>query len=497
MVTTPRKSINPQHSEVQPFSILGFVTSAWLFYTIVFGGVSVPNTVQLAIQSVSSALMILCALWYMRGGFPSPLARLGGLLLLLCFIIVFAQMVPLPPTWWGKLPGREFQIKMLEVLGTNLPWQPLSLTPNATRLTAIALLPAAAGYLAAVSSRPSSRIIHMMVVVLCAFIGLAIGLVQKFQGPDSSFYFYGLQAGLSGITGTFGNRNFFASQLYVTIPIVAALAVAAQIKFRLPNWLVVIFALLYVSILMVGLAGTGSRAGTALSMLAVFLAVCLVFRPQNLDRSTHSKGWAAFTIVAAMLLTSQVGMVSILRLAEGELIDLRGQIFESSWSIAMHFFPVGSGFGSFIPVYQMFETPSVVISSYINHAHNDWLELLMEGGAPAAFAIVMFVMIYITAFSQVLRLQQNTTDRAIMRAAACVVLLLLIHATVDFGLRTPALLALFGYCCGLATLAKKQHSGEGLKFKKSYPDETSFAPVTRRKPIRGFGPQTHVEEGAI
>ena len=42
--------------------------------------------------------------------------------------------------------------------------------------------------------------------------------------------------------------------------------------------------------------------------------------------------------------------------------------------------PAGSGFGTFVPVYEMHAPRTMLRSYYVNHAHNDWLELWLTGG---------------------------------------------------------------------------------------------------------------------
>jgi O-antigen ligase len=464
------------------------VMCLWLFYIIVFGGVSIPNMTNFMLQSISSLGVIIVCLWNLKRGLPTALSMLGALLLLFCFVIVLAQLIPLPPNIWTSFPGREFQMRMYSILAVDMPWQPISLTPGATKEAALALLPAAAGFLLAVSSSTSERTWIAATIIGCAVIGLFVGLMQQIQGPESPFFFYGNFSGV--VSGTFGNRNFYASQLYTTIPFVAALSVAAQEKYRLPNWLVAIFSLVYIGVLIIGLAGTASRAGTLLSMLAIILAAAFVYRPQNWGRNGGTKRSVTVAVLGAVLLFSQVGMAAILRLSQTDLEDLRSQIYEVSWSAAKEFFPVGSGFGSFVPIYKMFETPRIVIEQFVNHAHNDWLELLLEGGIAAAVLFALFLALYLTSTVQLLRQEFQSSNRAILRAGSVVIFLLLLHGFVDFGLRTPALITLFSLCCGFVTLGR-QNAGVKRSNQRSGPnDRIPPPPLSKRRTTGSFGGAT-------
>lgn len=51
--------------------------------------------------------------------------------------------------------------------------------------------------------------------------------------------------------------------------------------------------------------------------------------------------------------------------------------------ITQLYLPWGSGMGSFEQVFQVHEPDALLAPTYMNHAHNDWLELVQTGGLPA------------------------------------------------------------------------------------------------------------------
>src|SRR5260370_32164812 len=52
---------------------------------------------------------------------------------------------------------------------------------------------------------------------------------------------------------------------------------------------------------------------------------------------------------------------------------------------ATAYMPLGSGMGTFVPVYATFERPEDTFgSAYVNHAHNDVLEVWLEAGVAGA-----------------------------------------------------------------------------------------------------------------
>ena len=87
---------------------------------------------------------------------------------------------------------------------------------------------------------------------------------------------------------------------------------------------------------------------------------------------------------------------------------------------------------------------------YVNHAHNDWLELWLTGGAPA---IVLAVGFLAWLAASTFRLWSSgqpeapVLDLALAQAASIVIVLLLLHSVVDYPLRTAALSVLFAMAC--------------------------------------------------
>jgi hypothetical protein len=112
--------------------------------------------------------------------------------------------------------------------------------------------------------------------------------------------------------------------------------------------------------------------------------------------------------------------------------------------------PFGSGFGTFAPIYEKFEPRTSLGNRYVNHAHNDWLELWLTGGAPAIMLAVGFLAwLAASAFRLWSRDQPEAPvlDLVLAQAAPIVIVLLLLHSALDYPLRTAALSVLFATAC--------------------------------------------------
>jgi O-antigen ligase len=134
------------------------------------------------------------------------------------------------------------------------------------------------------------------------------------------------------------------------------------------------------------------------------------------------------------------------------LNEYRGVISDGSLRLLSENFVSGSGFGSFVPLYQAHEQPAEMLGNFVNHAHNDWLELAIEGGLPAIALELSFLAWFVFAAVRVWRYGQGGKTAMLQRAASLIIPLLLAHSCLEFPLRTPALLSLFGFLCGLLCL---------------------------------------------
>jgi O-antigen ligase len=111
---------------------------------------------------------------------------------------------------------------------------------------------------------------------------------------------------------------------------------------------------------------------------------------------------------------------------------------------ARSFLPLGAGLGSFDRVFRAAEPLTLVTPLYFNHAHNDYLELLLETGVVGAAILALFLLWLAPAAWAAWR---RGTDLA--RAASVSIGLLLAQSAVDYPLRTETVAVLFAFCCGL------------------------------------------------
>lgn len=80
----------------------------------------------------------------------------------------------------------------------------------------------------------------------------------------------------------------------------------------------------------------------------------------------------------------------------------------------------------------------MIFSQYVNHAHNEYLEVIFEGGVIAAIGIIFYLIILaVSVFGG----GKNTFQKAALLS----IVFLLVHSFVDYPLRTMALALTFAY----------------------------------------------------
>ena len=110
---------------------------------------------------------------------------------------------------------------------------------------------------------------------------------------------------------------------------------------------------------------------------------------------------------------------------------------------ARAFMPWGSGFGSFDRVYRRFEPDELLSTIYMNQAHNEPLQLAIEGGLPALALLALFLWWWTGSAIGILRFRLSSERKTMAIAAMVVTFMLMASSLVDYPLRTPLLGSVF------------------------------------------------------
>jgi hypothetical protein len=389
--------------------------------------------------------------------------------------LVMFQLVPLPGVLlrWLRPDSPEW-IAALSGSGIH-SFSSLSIAPYNTRIHLILVVSCAAVFFFARvlgQDRASRRRLVTWLVALGTFEAL-YGLVQYLTGWQRIFA-YVKKYNLEEATGTYINRNHFAGFLEMVIPFGVAMVLYENAK--LPRKVMpgrnarikrvlggrklsqIGLWLLAAMVMVAGLFFSLSRMGiiSAVASLTVMAAFAGFQRKEGL--------WVAAGIMAC-------GIILVLWMGAGPALGRFGTISEeyasvdeSRWSlwkdtarlIGGH--PLlGSGLGTFPVAFTRVQ--STFLGRFVNHAHNDYLELASDLGIPAAALFFGSTGALLVCVARKAVSPEVSFERAMALGCLGSIVAILLHSLTDFNLYIPANALVFSLILGLAASISANNSG--------------------------------------
>ncbi len=379
--------------------------------------------------------------------------------------IMTVQLIPMPPAWWTSLPGHAGFAQVANLQGVAQPWRPLSVAPDLTLNSIFALLPAIATILFFAQSTAGQRRAAFVVVLGVVGVTLLFGILQIASPLGGALYFY-RPTSLELPVGLFANRNHQAAFLACGIVVATGWsALPAEqrgmsragrvILMPARQWLALALCILFFALILV----TGSRSGMAVGLAASVLSIGLILngrrtqgRPIGMRVRVGVGIGGALAVLLMLALFAIVGRASSLsRLASGgeSVSELRLTAWPVMRGMLERYFPFGAGFGTFDKTFRMAEPDQLLALGYFNHAHNDILELVLNGGIGMALLVAGFAFWYVARMRALWtsRKGAQATQWSIAYVGLSVVLILVLASVTDYPVRTPLLTAFFTLAC--------------------------------------------------
>ena len=187
-----------------------------------------------------------------------------------------------------------------------------------------------------------------------------------------------------GYFGPFVYRNQFAAFLEALLPV--AIVAAIEDRRRMIFWIAA------AATMFAGVVAAGSRAGTAICFVLLFLVPAAASVQGWITRSALLR-FAAAVLAAVAILTFVAGWETIwARLQEPHPYSLREDLVRSTLDMIAERPWTGWGLGTWSTAYPAFARFDD--GSFVNQAHNDWLQWAAEGGIP-----MLLVMLWLVARS--------------------------------------------------------------------------------------------------
>lgn len=436
--------------EMQHFRV--FV--AFVVVAFVIGGGARPDLASLPILRplafVGIGYALICGAWERT----AEIRAIVWLAVALAAIIAL-QLVPLPPSVWKALPGREAITAIGTQIGADDVWRSLSLTPGRTFNSLMSLSVPLAAVLLFVLLTPRRRGQAFAVFIALGALTTLVGVAQEVTGTQSALFFYDITNRGSAV-GLFANRNHQAFFLASLLPLIifGLSARDADDSARFP-WALKLASLLLI-ILMLPIVG--SRGGLLIGLIAVLASVPIYLalhplRGNVAGQDATDQRRKVIGVVGAMLLTPLLLLAPIVfgrASALNRLFDDRAgdetriEMLPYILDMTFEHLPFGTGFGSFEKVFYAFEPDSFLAEPYMNQAHNDWVQLLSEAGIFGAAVLLAFMITGARAFSNAWQQRGRQPQSFAFRLSALVSLVLIgIASIVDYPLRVPSLMVFF------------------------------------------------------
>jgi len=353
------------------------------------------------------------------------------------------QLLPLPVSIIGA-----FQEKFRDIITLSPNAVPafhsISVYPFATEMDFSRLLLYVMVFSTAVfgiRDRDSAyRIIRALAVF--GFILAIFGIIQHAAWNGKIYWFRELTYGGTPF-GPFVNRNHFAGFVGMIIPLSMGIAFRSRKTER--RLMFGFFAV----VMAISIFFSLSRGGI-ISFFAGLLVFSFVIFTKGLSKK---KLIPVFLFV--LVLTVYLFSLGISPVVERFVrTDVSGEQRFAAWQgtlLAVRDFPLfGSGMGTFQHIFKVYQPDGLTL--YWDHAHNDYLELLLEAGIIGTLIAAAF---FLFLFKIILKAEWKGRDIYLGAAFFASIAGMAFHSITDFNLHIPSNAILFSLILGLAVFFSK------------------------------------------
>jgi len=295
-------------------------------------------------------------------------------------------------------------------------------------------------------------------IIFFGFFLAIFGLTQSVVSPTKVYWVRELAQ--STAFGPFINRHHFAGYMELTLGLPLGLLFAGSLEKEKR------FIYLFVALLMgVALIMTNSRGGIISVVAEILFLVALTMFRKRKRREAQDKAQRIrrAALRSALALALIVGLFAGVVLLGGESVLSRfvGTVnSEDPTTGRAHFWSVttdiikahpflGTGLGAFAVVYTRYDSRNGLYR--LEQAHNDYLQVLSDGGiVGAALGLFFIVMLFRIGFARRESRDEFRSGVAVGALAGCFAVL--VHSFFDFTLHTTSNALLFLVLAALATM---------------------------------------------
>lgn len=448
-----------------------FVCAALAWGVLAFGAVYPWGYLPLAILCLAGGIAAL----RVRGRFELPAgcrAVVAALALILAAVLL--QLVPVPLAQLRQLSPRGADILANLDLGVAFAVEhrhSISLDPQAT-LRGIALFVAFATLMVGVASSSSRRALRLTWVIAC--LGAIVALIGIIQKPlyHGALYGFWIPQSVATPFGPFVNRNHFAGWTVMALPLAIGYVAAAidqardHVRASVRGWIAWAGTPAgsraqhaAVAALLMGLALALSLSRSGIASLIAALTVCGIAGTKRRYRAVGRTAAVASMVATTALIVVWASPDALAaRFAAPTTSTLSGRlpIWTLDLQMARDFWATGAGLNAYSTATLFY--PEAVPGFHLHEAHNDYLQLAIEGGLLVGVPLAVAALAFCVAVRRRFRGARGSFYWVRLGAVTGIVGIG-IQSFADFSLQMPGNAALFATLCGLALHEERDRSG--------------------------------------
>ncbi|OGW27349.1 MAG: hypothetical protein A2X59_07350 [Nitrospirae bacterium GWC2_42_7] len=423
------------------------------------------------------------------------------LLFLLGYILF--QLVPLPSAFVALISPERYQIQK-ETVGAfeQLNWISLTINKKATLMEFFRIAAYAAFYIVTVQLLTKKELLKKTITVVIYFAAFMsfFGILQFILSNNKIYWVRELTKGGAPF-GPYVNHNHYAGLMGMLFPLVLSQFLYHKPKItdnsfreRIVEFfdqhktnihIVLGFSAVLIATTMFLSISRGAIISLSASM--VLFGILLRFSPLKRKRGVI----IILIIFLVLLFVSWFGWEPIFKKfgstinEQGDLADLRINIFKDSSNIIKDFFFTGTGFGSFSDIYKMYRT--IPAGNFVDHAHNDYTELFTDGGVIAFLLAVWFLSEVFMRSYMSFRRRNNTYALYLYIGSVTGIIYMLAHSLFDFNLHIGANGLFFFFLAGLVVSSANTRLRDTKEFISKAPSPLPTGQAGSPSPSRGEG----------
>lgn len=300
------------------------------------------------------------------------------------------------------------------------------------------------------------------------------GVVMTLSGVES-LLLVPKTAYLGDATGTFINRNHLAGYLELTLAcgIGLLLALRDERPFRWVNLLEMLLGpkarlRLALILMMIALVMSHSRMGNTAFFASLILVGGVFLLADRANRLRNAVILASFVLLDVLIVSQYFGLQRLVDritntqfhsvMVDGQIVaanELRDDVFAQALPLAREHWLGGHGAGTFEVVFPRMAGEE--IAYHFDHAHNDYLQFIIEYGLLGSLPLLVFVLWALYQAQRAMWLRESVYRSGVGFGASVGIVALLIHSLADFNLQIPANAATYVVICAIGVLANHHY----------------------------------------